>query len=133
MTLTTSRGRGSGRGQHALHDREDLPRLGDDVVAADHGALRVDGDDARDVERVAGHDGVGVVAERLGEALDHHLAALHDAAARISSSVWRGVIACGSTRSSMSAGRPQPSASSSAGPKSSERSTSAPWAPKARA
>ena len=126
-------GRGAGGGQHALHDREDLARLGHDVVAADDGAGGVDGDDARDVERVARHDRVGVVADRLGQALDHDLAALHEAAARISSSVWRGVIACGSTRSSMSAGRPHSSASSRAAGKSSERSTSAPCAPKARA
>jgi hypothetical protein len=128
VTLTTSAGVAAGGGQHARHDREDVTGLRDDVVA-DHRARRVDGHDPGHVEGVAGHDRVGVVADRLGQPLDHHLAALHDAAARISSSVWRGVMACGSTRSSMTAGRPQASASSSAAGNSSERSTSAPWAP----
>src|SRR3954453_3784475 len=129
--------------EDAPHEGEDLMRLGGDVVA-DHGAVLVHGDDAGDVERVPGEHRVGVVAEGLGQPGDAQLAARHSAsrfalvtaalvAARISARVWRGVIASGSTRSSTTAGRPQASAASSAGPTSSSRSTTAPWAPKALA
>src|SRR4051812_12901884 len=125
-------GRAAGRREHAAHEREDLPRLRDHVLA-DEDAVLVDRDDPRDVQRVAGEDGVGVVADRLGQPRDVELAAAHPAAARISASVWRGVIASGSTRSSISAGPSAASAASNASANSSERSTSAPWAPNARA
>src|SRR3954470_578742 len=62
-------GGGPGRLQHALHEGEDVARLGDDVVAH-HRAVLVHRHDARDVQRVAGEHGVGVVAEGLGEARD---------------------------------------------------------------
>ena len=122
----------AGRGEHALHDREHLARLGDDVVAADEVPGRVDGHDARDEERVAGDDRVGVVADRLGEARDAELAAAHGRRPDLVS-VCRGVIASGSTRSSSSAGRPAPAPRRARPAKSSVRSTSAPCAPKARA
>jgi hypothetical protein len=78
--------------QHLAHGREDLPRLRDDVVAADDLSGGVDGQDAGQVERVAGGHGVGVVAERLGEAVDGELAAGHDAAAeRVASLVAVGI------------------------------------------
>ena len=55
------------------------------------------------------------------------------ASARISLSVARGVIASGSTRSSITAGRPDATARSNAGANSSVRSTTSPWPPKASA
>ena len=133
--MTTSAKRRAGRREHRADVREHLPRLRDDVVAADERAVAVDRHDAGDEEQVAGAHGVGVVADRLGQARDADLLApLIAPSARSSLSVVRGVIASGSIRSSISAGLPAASARSSAAAKSSvSRRPVSPCAPKARA
>ena len=117
-------------GEDRLEVREDLARLRDDVVAADEAPVAVDRDASRDEEEVARTDGVGVVADRLGELGNADLLApAHPAPARTALSVVRGVIASGSILSATTAGLPAPSARSSASGNSSVRVMFSPCAP----
>src|SRR5262245_21526576 len=65
--------RRAGRGQTPLDVLVHLPRLRDDVVAADRLAVLVAGDAARDEDDVASADDVREVADRLRHAGDADL------------------------------------------------------------
>ena len=101
----------------------------------------VDRDDAGHEQEPVRLDGVREVRDRLGlarrpEAHDApaapFVASRASACSRISVSDCRGVSASGSTRSSITAGRPAASAASKAAANSSVRSTATPCAPNAR-
>ena len=63
--------------EHGAHVLEHLPRLRDDVVAADEPPVAVDGDDPGDVQEASGEHGVREVRDRLGEPVDADLLAAH--------------------------------------------------------
>ena len=104
----------AGRREHRADVLEHLSGLRDDV-AGHEVPVAVDRDAARDEEQIAGAHGIGVVADRLGEARDADLArAAHAPPLGSRVSVVRGVIASGSMRSVITAGTPASSARSSA-------------------
>ena len=88
MTFTTSPKPAPAASSIAADVREHLPRLGTTSSGADEPPVAVDRDAPRDEQQVARPDGVGVVADRLGELGNADLlASAHPAPARIALSV----------------------------------------------